>query len=94
MTDLTSPYLSNRQIKASIRELRRRRETRLDTFDLAALQLDVLRKNAIKSGALPVGKVFRQPTAEAIELRRRIMMWYARGKGYRPPSSSAKDDVE
>jgi hypothetical protein len=84
-------YLTNRQLRASIRELRRHRLERGDTFDVAARQLDALRKNAIKNGTLPVGKVFRKRTPEQIEQQYRAMRWW-QNRTYSP--SSAKDDVE
>lgn len=90
----SSYYLGNSQLKMSVRFLRANRTERGDLFDHAAWQLNELRKNAVKNGTLPIGKVARKPTPEQLEERRRIMMWFARGKPQRPPASSAKDDAE
>lgn len=86
----TSPYLSNRALRRSVNFLRSLRTERGDLIDHAAWQLNELRKNAVKNGALPIGKVHRKPDAEALEQRRRGAIWFAR----RSQRSSASADVE
>lgn len=90
----SSYYFSNDQLKASVRFLRANRTERGDLFDHAAWQLNELRKNAVKNGMLSVGKVVRKPTPDELEQKRRIMMWFARGKPPAPQRSPAKADVE
>jgi hypothetical protein len=85
-----SMRLTNGALKNSVRFLRSIRTERGDLIDHAAWQLNELRKNAVKNGTLPIGKVHRKPDAEALEQRRRGAIWFAR----RSQRSPAKPDVE